>query len=57
VFGVTPSAVAEHPADEVSPQLRALAARLRADARVRWIAPVSPETIPSNAQGPRQSAH
>jgi hypothetical protein len=57
VFGVTPSAVAEHPAGEVSPQLRALAARLRADARVRWIAPVSPETTPSNAQGTRQPAH
>jgi len=57
VFGVTPTAVAEHPAGEVSPQLRALAARLSADARVRWIAPVGPETTPSSAQGTRQPAH
>jgi hypothetical protein len=57
VFGVTPTAVAEHPAGEVSPQLRALAARLSADARVRWIAPVGPETTPSGAQGTRQPAH
>ena len=57
VFGVTPTAVAAHPAGEVSPQLRALAARLGADARVRWIAPLGPETPVDDAQGTRHPAH
>jgi hypothetical protein len=44
IFGVTPVA-AETPrtagAGEVSPEMRALAARLRADARVRWVEPLA----------------
>ncbi|HXY75563.1 MAG TPA: zf-HC2 domain-containing protein [Steroidobacteraceae bacterium] len=40
IFGVTPvNADASRPGD-VTPQMRALAARLRADARVRWIEPL-----------------
>ena len=44
IFGVAPvTAAARGSAEfgEVSPQMRALAARLRADARVRWVEPLT----------------
>ncbi|HXW73206.1 MAG TPA: zf-HC2 domain-containing protein [Steroidobacteraceae bacterium] len=43
IFGVTPvaSAPGEPSTQDVSPEMRALAARLRADARVRWVEPLS----------------
>jgi hypothetical protein len=40
IFGVAP-VVAPATAAEVSPRLRALAGRLRADTRVRWVEPIS----------------
>ena len=40
IFGVVPVAAAANAAD-ASPALRALAVRLRADARVRWVEPVA----------------
>jgi len=40
IFGVTPVAASSNAADE-SRELRALADRLRADARVRWVEPLS----------------
>jgi hypothetical protein len=45
IFGIVPSgSVAPRAAGAtVSPQLRALAARLHGDARVRWIEPLLPE--------------
>jgi putative zinc finger protein len=44
VFGIVPSdnAAPRTEGGAVSPQMRALAARLRGDARVRWIEPLSP---------------
>jgi hypothetical protein len=39
VFGVTPASAS--PGSDASRELRALAARLRADARVRWVEPLS----------------
>lgn len=57
VFGIAPVAAAAHPAGEVSPQLRALAVRLRADARVRWIEPIGLEATADDAQGKRPPAH
>jgi hypothetical protein len=44
VFGVAPAAPAAAPADSAA-QLRALADRLRADPRVRWIQPL-PDSAP-----------
>jgi len=43
IFGVSPVAAAPRTADSggVDPQLRDLAARLRADPRVRWVEPVA----------------
>ena len=43
IFGVVPLAplTPAHGADPVSPELRALAARLQADPRVRWIEPLA----------------
>lgn len=44
IFGVSPAAAVEPRApgsDDVSPQLRTLAARLRVDARVRWVEPLA----------------
>jgi hypothetical protein len=43
IFGVAPVAAARGSAQsgEVSPQMLALAARLRADARVRWVEPLT----------------
>lgn len=40
IFGVTPVAASPNAAD-ASPELRALAARLRMDSRVRWVEPLS----------------
>jgi hypothetical protein len=40
IFGVSPVAASANAAD-ASPELRALAARLRADTRVRWVEPIS----------------
>ena len=57
VFGIAPVTAAGHPAAEVSPQLRALAARLRADARVRWIEPVGLEGAADDGQGKRPATH
>lgn len=50
VFGVMPSDQDGASAD-VSPQMRALAARLRSDARVRWVEPLP--AAPDDAQGRR----
>jgi len=43
IFGVTPvaSAPGAAPAQQASREMRALAARLRADARVRWVEPLA----------------
>jgi hypothetical protein len=52
IFGVTPVAPASPRAPgarEVSPQMRALAARLRADARVRWVEPLAADDPPAEA--------
>jgi anti-sigma factor RsiW len=40
IFGIAPVTAAAQ-SGEVSPQMRALAARLRADARVRWVEPLT----------------
>jgi hypothetical protein len=40
IFGLVPAATAANAAD-ASPALRALAVRLRADARVRWVEPLA----------------
>jgi Putative zinc-finger len=47
IFGVAPveSAPGEPSTQEVSPQMRALAARLRADARVRWVEPLADTAV------------
>ena len=37
----------------VSPELRSLAARLRADTRVRWVQPLPPPAASDDAQGRR----
>ncbi|HZC86884.1 MAG TPA: zf-HC2 domain-containing protein [Steroidobacteraceae bacterium] len=54
IFGVVPAATAANAAD-ARPALRALAVRLRADARVRWVEPLAgtaaAETLP---HGPPQ---
>jgi hypothetical protein len=50
IFGVTPAARAASPAARAA-QLRELSARLRADTRVRWIAP-----LPAAAQEPHAGA-
>jgi hypothetical protein len=53
VFGVVPLATLSRPgAGSVSPEMRALAARLHADARVRWIEPLAPAPPAADAQGP-----
>jgi hypothetical protein len=52
IFGVAPvAAVPRRTADPyvVSPQMRALAARLRADARVRWVEPLAVSAAPEGA--------
>lgn len=43
IFGIAPveGAPGEASAQDVSPEMRALAARLRADARVRWVEPLA----------------
>ena len=51
IFGLAPLEAASNPQPAVSPQMRALAARLRADARVRWIEPLSGGTESEGAQG------
>jgi len=56
IFGVTPVAAAGRHAPharEVSPEMRALAARLRSDARVRWVEPLAASDPPEGAQAPR----
>jgi hypothetical protein len=50
VFGVAPVGVSARPG-VVSPEMRALAARLRADPRVRWIEPLALEQSPEPARG------
>jgi hypothetical protein len=54
VFGVMPSDQdGASAAGAVSPQMRALAARLRSDARVRWVEPLPAGAAPDDAQGRR----
>jgi len=56
IFGVAPVAAAPRRAGDaqsVSPQMRALAARLRSDARVRWVEPLAASDPPGGAQAPR----
>jgi hypothetical protein len=56
IFGVAPVTVAARgsaESGEVSPQMRALAARLRADARVRWVEPLTGTDGTVGAQGRR----
>jgi hypothetical protein len=51
IFGLAPLEAAATPQAAVSPQMRALAARLRADARVRWIQPLSGAAGTEGGQG------
>ena len=54
IFGVAPAATAANAAD-ASPALRALAVRLRADARVRWVEPLAGTAAADTQQhGPPQ---
>ena len=54
IFGIAPlTARASAPSGEVSPQMRALAARLRADTRVRWVEPLTGTDGAEGAQGRR----
>ena len=54
IFGVTPVAASASAAD-ASPELRALAARLRADVRVRWVEPLAGTAAADTLQhGPPQ---
>jgi hypothetical protein len=59
IFGVVPVQVAARASTRaaVSPELRALSARLRADPRVRWIEPLAVEPAADDAQGPRRTDH
>jgi hypothetical protein len=52
IFGVAPVAAAGGAAPG-SPQLRAIAARLRTDARVRWIEPLPRDPAAPEAPGPK----
>ena len=51
IFGIAPVTAAQ--SGEVSPQMRALAARLRADARVRWVEPLTGTDGTEGAHGRR----
>jgi len=56
IFGIAPltaTALGSAQSGEVSPQMRALAARLRADARVRWVEPLTGTDGSEGAQGQR----
>src|SRR2546429_79374 len=56
IFGIAPvttTARGSAPSGEASPQMRALAARLRADARVRWVEPLTGTDGAEGAQGRR----
>jgi Putative zinc-finger len=56
IFGVTPVAPMTQPAAgtrEGSPEMRALAARLRSDARVRWIEPLASNAAPASTRDRR----
>jgi hypothetical protein len=56
IFGVAPVKVAAHARERgVSPEMRALSARLRADPRVRWVEPLAAESATDDAQGPRRT--
>ena len=61
IFGVAPVAAAAHDAaanaGAVSSQMRTLAARLRADARVRWVEPLAVREPAEGAQQPRAPSH
>jgi anti-sigma factor RsiW len=56
IFGVSPVAAAPGMvrSGEVDPQLRDLAARLRADPRVRWVEPVAGATSALTPERPRE---
>jgi hypothetical protein len=51
VFGVAPVGISDAHPGVVSPEMRALAARLRADPRVRWIEPLAVDHSPEPARG------
>jgi hypothetical protein len=56
IFGIAPvTATSRGPAEsgDVSAEMRALAARLRADARVRWVEPLTGTDGSEGAQGRR----
>lgn len=55
IFGVAPVTADAHARGAVSPQMRALSARLRADARVRWVEPLVAEPAADDAQGPHRA--
>ncbi len=57
IFGVAPVTVAARTGvrDAVSPEMRALSARLHADRRVRWIEPLASEPAADDAQGPHRT--
>jgi Putative zinc-finger len=56
IFGVAPveSAAGEASTQDVSPAMRALATRLRADARVRWVEPLAGSTSTPGTTAERQ---
>ncbi len=54
IFGVAPVTPDAHARGAVSPQMRALSARLRADSRVRWVEPLVAEPAADDAQGPHR---
>jgi hypothetical protein len=53
-FGVAPTTVSRAHPGAVSPEMRALAARLSADPRVRWVEPIAPEQVPESPRGASQ---
>jgi hypothetical protein len=56
IFGVAPvKATRTSARGTVSPEMRALSARLHADPRVRWIEPLASGAAADDAQGPRRT--
>jgi hypothetical protein len=51
IFGVAPVTLSAAPPGAVSPEMRAVAARLRADPRVRWIEPLAAGQTPEPSRG------
>ncbi len=52
IFGIAPVRRAGERSADVSPQILQLAARLRADPRVRWVEPIDTDDIGSPSRGP-----